>query len=52
MRKKIVCLFMIIIVIVLAIFAVFKINKNDGDKKLKKVTVADATITSLTVAIA
>ena len=41
MRKKIVCLFMIVIVIVLTIFAVFKINKNDGDKKLKKVTVAE-----------
>ena len=41
MRKKIVCLFMIVIVIVLAIFAVFNINKNDGDKKLKKVTVAE-----------
>ena len=41
MRKKIVCLFMIIIVIVLAVFAVFKINKKDFDKKLKKVTVAE-----------
>lgn len=51
MKKKIVCLLLIVLVLVLAVFAVIRINRKD-DVRLKKVTVADATITSLTVAIA
>ena len=51
MKKKIISLIMIFIVLFLAVFAVIRINRKD-DKGLKKVTVADATITSLTVAIA
>ncbi len=50
MKKKIVCLLLIVLVLVLAVFAVIRINKKE-DKGLKKVTVADATITLLTLMI-
>ena len=51
MKKKIICLLLIFIVIGLSLLAVVRINKRENSN-LKKVTVADATITSLTVAIA
>ena len=51
MIKRIVGIIIIFIVILLAIFAIYRIN-NKHDSDLKVVRVADATITSLTVAIA
>lgn len=49
MKRK-VCLLLIILVIILAVIAILRI-KSEEDGDLRKVTVADATITSLTLMV-